>query len=166
MSNRRGFQVQLRLVVAVAVLACFAGCDGTEETSSSRPSTGHHGLDRGGLASGEWAMAVAVAEDEQSKVTGTFVGATAFATRGTPSDRDSACDTDKRLLNIRLVWEADASFVHGGMADRPDGPRKSLLLTVDPATGDVCETGAQYWDVGATPHETLLYGDWPDPADG
>lgn len=48
----------------------------------------------------------------------------------------------------------------------PDGPRKSLLTVVDPMSGHVCETAAQYREVGVDDNETLLDGDWPDPADG
>lgn len=70
-------------------------------------------------------------------------------------------------MNVRLVWETDANFVHSRvLGSPPDGPRKSLLLTVDGANGHVCQTTARYFDVGAGATETLLYGEWPDPADG
>ena len=112
-------------------------------------------------------LATAIARREQSKVVGTFIGATAFVTHGTPFDRGSACDVNKRFLNIRLVWKADANFTHSHPPNSlPDGPRKDLLMTVDETTHDVCETGAGYRNVGASTDETLLYGRWPSRADG
>lgn len=127
-----------------------------------RARRGGHGLSRAELS-----LATRIAKHRQREVTGTFIGATAFATHGTPFDRGSACDTDRRYVNVRLVWKADANFVHGGVAGAPpDGPRKAALITVDAKTGHICESGAMYAHVGAAPYETLLYGQWPDPADG
>jgi hypothetical protein len=59
--------------------------------------------------------------------------------------------------------EGKRDFTHGGVPGGlpPDGPRKALLLAVDPLTGDVCGTSAKYRDVGAAAAETLLYGHWP-----
>jgi len=100
-------------------------------------------------------------------VTGTFVGATAFRTIGTAYDGRSACDVRRPTLTIRLVWQADADFVHSFPPNSPpDGPRKAQLITVDPVTRKVCEAGAAYRNVGAAAGETLLYGRWPDPKDG
>jgi hypothetical protein len=73
---------------------------------------------------------------------------------------------DKRFLNIRLVWKADANFAHSHLPGIPDGPRKDLLMTVDQKTHHICETGAGYRNVGAAAGETLLYGHWPSKADG
>jgi hypothetical protein len=54
-------------------------------------------------------------------VIGTFIDATAFASH-----------VDRRFVNIRLVWMADANFLHSHPPDSPpDGPRKELLITVD-----------------------------------
>lgn len=110
----------------------------------------------------EVTVATSIGKQKQGEVEGTFIGATAFATIGTPFDRGGLCDQSKRLVTIRLVWKADANFVHGGVpGGPPDGPRKALLITVYPATEQVCETGAVYRNVGANPSETLLYGEWP-----
>jgi hypothetical protein len=130
---------------------------GPDSTPTSRPSN-HHGS----LSASEYSLAVAAATQIQSKVTGTFIGATAVATGG----------PERCSLHIRLVWKKDANFVHshlgqpvgqrsGGPGLLPDGPRKALLVAVDPQTGDVCGTGAKYRDVGAAADETLLYGHWP-----
>jgi hypothetical protein len=69
-------------------------------------------------------------------------------------------------LTIRLVWQADADFVHSLPPNSPpDGPRKAQLITVDPSTKKVCKVGAAYRDVGAAANETLPYWRWPDPKD-
>jgi hypothetical protein len=166
------------LVVMAAVLAAaVSGCSPTEATSApppeaTRQATAHHlgvqhGPRQGSLTAHERSLARTIARRQQRKVIGTFIGATAFASHGTPFDPGSACDLDERLLNVRLVWKADANFVHAsGPNSLPDGPRKSLLIVVDPMSGHVCETAAQFREVGADDNETLLYGDWPDPADG
>lgn len=115
----------------------------------------------GSLTRAEFQVAVRVAQDEQSRVTGTFVGATASAHRDTfKKDCPSG-----RTLHIRLVWERDANFDHSGIG-LPDGPRKAWIVFADPKTGDVCRTSSTYRHVGASPRETLLYGQWPDPRDG
>jgi hypothetical protein len=104
------------------------------------------------LSPSEFTLASATARQAESTVTGTFIGATAYVAQG----------ADRCPVHIRLVWKADANFVHGGVPGLPpDGPRKALLLSVDPQTGDVCGTSAKYRDVGAAAGETLLYGDWP-----
>lgn len=112
------------------------------------------------LSTDEFSLAVRTAEEAQSKVTGTFVGATAVA-RGTPGLGKQGC-TDTRLIRIRIVWKADASFYHGGVpGGPPDGPRKAQLITINAATGDICRQGASYRNVGASSGETLLYGSRP-----
>ena len=134
----------------------------------SSPSSGID-LDehQGTLTARERLEATAIAKRQQRKLTGTFVGATAFITHGTPFDRDSACDVDERFLDIRLVWQADANVTHSHLPNSPpDGPRKELLMTVDPTTRHTCETGARYRNVGAAETETLLYGEWPSGANG
>jgi hypothetical protein len=162
----------------VGMSLCLAGCghpaqnavpqheDTWRATANLVPE---HGFAAGpaALTGHERSLAATIAERQERKVTGTFIGATAFATQGTPFDQGSACDPDKRFIKIRLVWKSDASFVHADAPDSPpDGPRKALVLTVDPANGHVCEMGASYRNVGADESETLLYGQWPDPADG
>jgi hypothetical protein len=98
-------------------------------------------------------------------VTGTLIGATGFVTRGTPRDRGSDCDVNKRFLNVRLVWKADANFSHGSVDNvPPDGPRKEFLVTVNQGNLEVCEAEARYRNVGADAGETLLYGKWPTTA--
>jgi hypothetical protein len=43
---------------------------------------------------------------------------------------------DVRLVHLDLVWKKDANFIHSGARGAPrDGPRKALLLTLDPGTG-------------------------------
>jgi hypothetical protein len=105
------------------------------------------------LSSSEYAGAVSAAKQVQRTVTGTFIGATAFVV-----PEAGICP-----VHVRLVWDKDANFVHGGVPGHlpPDGPRKALLLTVNPLTGDVCGTSAKYRDVGPAAGETLLYGRWP-----
>ena len=165
--------MRLRSLVVIGVLMGLMGCghgadDSARETAPSpTTSTAHPDRHQGTLTARERSLATAMAKRRQRQVIGTFVGATAFVTQGTPFDPGSACDVDKRFLNIRLVWEADANFTHSHPADSPpDGPRKDLVMTVDETTQHVCETGAGYRNVGAAARETLLYGQWPSPADG
>jgi hypothetical protein len=170
------------VVLAVMLTAC--GASGTERSGVSSPanalgrqsapttapnktsSTQPAGDHQGSLTAGERSLATAIAKREQAQVTGTFIGATVFVTQGTPFDRGSACDVNKRFLNIRLVWKMDANFTHSHLSGVPDGPRKDLLMTVDQRTRQTCETGARYRNVGANAGETLLYGHWPSRADG
>lgn len=168
--------------LAVMLTACSTGGNGQPVLSSAAPARGeqtapttppsrtstaqpgdHH---QGSLTAPERSLATAIAKREQAQVTGTFIGATAFVTQGTPFDRGSDCDVNKRFLNIRLVWKADANFTHSHLPGVPDGPRKDLLMTVDQRTRQACETGAGYRNVGADAGETLLYGEWPSKADG
>jgi hypothetical protein len=136
-------------------------------TAPSRSPSAHPDHHHGALTAQERSLATAIAKREQRKVIGTFIGATAFFTQGTPFDRGSDCGVDKRFLNIRLVWKADANFTHSHKPNSPpDGPRKELLMTVDQRTHDLCETGARYRNVAAAADETLLYGEWPSKADG
>lgn len=160
-------------VVTLAASMCLAGCShaavdgGGQHDAVTPPSLVAPLSHRGSLTASERSSATRLAKQQQGKVVGTFIGATAFATHGTPFDPGSACDVDKRFLNIRLVWKADANFTHSFPPGAPpDGPRKDLLMTVDPSNGQVCETGAGYRNVGAAPTETLLYGEWPDRQDG
>lgn len=169
------------LFLVVVLTACSAGGaegpnhspvsqgrTGEALTSAPGPSSEPRAADhRGSLTAGERSLATALARRAQRKVIGTFIGATAFVTRGTPFDPGSVCDVDRLFLDIRLVWKADANFTHSHPPGSPsDGPRKSLLMTVDPATHDVCESGAAYRHVGASDRETLLYGEWPGKAAG
>jgi hypothetical protein len=162
----------LRSVVVVGALVCVVGCghradDGLSKLAATQSPTAHLSVQHGSLTADERSLATTIAKRQQRKVTGTFVGATAFATHGTPFDQASACDVDKRFVNIRLVWKADANFTHSYLPNSPpDGPRKDLLVTVDPTTGHICESGAGYRNVGAAASETLLYGQWPSRADG
>ncbi len=145
-------------VVAICLVALTACGSSDGAAPSSR---------LGSFDSTDHALALRIAREQQSKVTGTFVGATVFPSTGGPFDPQGQCDHGKSYLNIRLVWDADASFIHGGVpGGPPDGPRKALIITVERGTGAVCEIGATYRDVGANPGETLLYGTWPNRADG
>ena len=91
------------------------------------------------LSAYERSVAVRTAKEVQAGVKGTFIGATAIASNGRVPGWDSqhACG-DGRLVRIRLVWKADANFVHSGVpGGPPDGPRKALLVTIDPVTGNM-----------------------------
>jgi hypothetical protein len=163
--------MRLRSFVVIGLLMCLVGCgprgdESAPTTAPSRSSSAHPGDHQGSLTAHERSLATAIAKREQRKVIGPFIGATAFATQGTPFDRGSDCDVDKRFLNIRLVWKADANFAHSHLPGIPDGPRKDLLMTVDQKSHHICETGAGYRNVGAAAGETLLYGHWPSKADG
>jgi hypothetical protein len=164
--------MQLRSAVVIGVLVSLVGCGHRAEEAGSKPeatrqATARLSVQQGSLTADERSLATTIAKRQQRQVSGTFVGATAFATHGTPFERGSACDVDKRLVNIRLVWKADANFTHSHLPNSPpDGPGKDLLLTVDPTTGHVCDAGAGYRNVGAVDGETSLYGQWPNPADG
>jgi hypothetical protein len=118
--------------------------------------------DLGSLTAEEYALAVDTAKQVQGEVDGTFIGATAIASgqHRDPCDKDAGCP-DKRLVYLRLVWDADASFVHSGPVNRPDGPHKALLIAVDPRTQEIAARGASYWSVAAGESETLLYGHGP-----
>ncbi|HVK43482.1 MAG TPA: hypothetical protein VM429_01105 [Micropruina sp.] len=152
---------------ALSTAAYARGEQTAPTTAPSRSSSAHPGDHHRSLTPQERSLATAIAKREQSKVIGTFIGATAFVTQGTPFDRGSDCDVNHRFLNIRLVWKADANFTHSHPPNSPpDGPRKDLLMTVDQRTHDLCETGAGYRNVGAAADETLLYGEWPSKADG
>jgi hypothetical protein len=175
-ARRSLVRTPLVLAVIAVLAAAVAGCSATEATTAPPPEATRlatadrgvqHGLQQGSLTARERSLATVIARRQQRKVIGTFIGATAFSSPGTPFAPGSACDLDERLLNVRLVWKADANFVHASMPNSlPDGPRKGVLITVDPTNGHVCQTGVQYRDVGAGENETLLYGEWPDPVDG
>jgi hypothetical protein len=98
----------------------------------------------------------------QATVKGTFIGETAFGGgRVRPYNFGHDCP-DVRLVRVGLVWKKHANFIHSGARGAPrDGPRKALLLTLDPGTGHECASTASYRHVGACPSETLLYGWWP-----
>jgi hypothetical protein len=152
---------------ALSTAAHAPGEQTTQTTAPRRSSSAQPGDHHGSLTAQERSLATAIAKREQGKVIDTFIGATAFITQGTPFDQGSDCDLNKRFLNIRLVWNADANFTHSHLPNSPpDGPRKDLLMTVDQRTHGLCETGAGYRNVGAAAGETLLYGHWPSKADG
>jgi hypothetical protein len=163
------------VLAVMAVLAAVSGCSPKATTAPPSDATRHadtHDVvqlsdHQGSLTAHERSLATSIAKRQQRKVRGTFIGATAFATHGTPFDQGGSCDLDERFVNVRLVWEADANFVHAAVPNSlPDGPRKGLLLTIDRANGHVCQISAQYRNVGADEDEALLYGNWPDRADG
>ncbi len=138
-------------LVAASILAAVGACGsgrGNEPLAES-----------GSLTDAEYTLAVNTAAQIQSEVEGTFVGATAIASQQhrPPCDRDAHCP-DKRLVYVRLIWDADADFFHAGPGDRPDGPHKSLLIAVDPDTNDIVARAAAYWSVAPDDEEALLYG--------
>lgn len=111
--------------LAVILTACSAGGSGrpasaaqargerTAPTTAPSWAVSAHPRDHhGSLTDRERSVATAIAKREQRKVIGTFIGAKAFVTRGTPFDRGSDCDVNKPFLDIRLVWKADANFTH------------------------------------------------------
>jgi hypothetical protein len=137
-----GLALALGLVAAAAIT--WLALTGSE---TPRPTADAHGP----LSAAEYSLATQVAKDRQAEITGTFIGATAAI------DPDRPCE-----LQVRLVWKADANFMHGGVPGAPpDGPRKALLISVNPQTGHTCRTGASYRNVGAAAGETLLYGRRP-----
>jgi hypothetical protein len=140
----------LALAAAAVLLAANACGSGDDEEPPA---------DRGSLTDAEYDLAVDTAKQIQSEVEGTFVGATAIASeqRRPPCDKDAGCP-DKRLVYVRLVWNADANFEHSGPVNRPDGPHKALLVAVDPFTDDIVSRAASYWSVAPDEAETLLYG--------
>jgi hypothetical protein len=131
-------------------------------TSCGDSEDGEPAADRGSLSSAEYELAVDSAKEIQSEVDGTFVGATGIASQQhrPPCDKDAGCP-DKRLVYVRLVWKADASFVHSGPVTQPDGPHKALLIAVDPDTDDIVSRAAAYWSVEPDAAEALLYGQRP-----
>jgi hypothetical protein len=118
----------------------------------------------GSLTAQEYSLALQTARRLQARVSGTFIGATAFPTSGPDLQfipfRGSC--PDGRLVDIRLVWKKDGNFYHLAASDGPpDGPRKASLITMVSRTGKICASVARYRGVGAGPDETLLYGRFP-----
>ena len=113
-----------------------------------------------GLSDQEYAAALKAAHQVQATVTGTFVSATAWAGPGRVRDSNTGrtC-TSGRVVHVRLIWMAGASFTHGGAVGAPrDGPRQALIVTADAATAQPCLIGASYSHVQPRPGETFLYG--------
>lgn len=162
------------VIAGSACLALVSACGNTSPTTSKPPAAPIVQTHHGSLNAADRSLATTVARQRQRTVTGTFIGATAFRSVGTPLDPGSMCDVRRPYLNIRLVWKADANFIHSWppmmpgshTSPLPDGPRKALLITVDEQTHAVCEVTAMYRSVGAREGETLLYGRWPSRADG
>ena len=77
---------------ALSTAAYARGEQTAPTTAPSRSSSAHPGDHRRSLTPQERSLATAIAKREQSKVIGTFIGATAFVTQGTPFDRGSDCD--------------------------------------------------------------------------
>jgi hypothetical protein len=141
-------------LVGALLATALAGCGGgslTPSETSTTAGSAPNSLHRGELSARDIAIATRAAKDEQRRIIGRFVGATAREQR-------------PGLLRVRLVWDS-ANFTHGGLpGGPPDGPRQALLFRVRIADGHVSGLGARYRDVGADSDETLLYGRWPDPA--
>ena len=173
----------MRVFLVVALSVTLAACSSTsseQSTSSSAAQTQaeqHAPTPRGtasrppdhpgSLTTRQRSIATRIAKREQAKVTGTLIGATGFVTRGRPRDPGSHCGVNKRFLNVRLVWKADANFSHGSVDNvPPDGPRKEFVVTVNQENLEVCEAESRYRNVGADAGETLLYGKWPATANG
>lgn len=155
--NRDMRLVPMVAMVALAVTACQA--DSSSDTTTESQS--QDAANQGGLSADEFARAIEASEQVQSTITGTFVGAVAKAVDEPDPDLDPGC-ADERLIRVRLVWMADANFVHGdGPGAPPDGPRKANLVSISAATGEVCSQGAAYRHVGALADEVLLYGSRP-----
>lgn len=140
--------------------------EGMRWTPPAPDSAASPAMHRGSLTSTQRKLASHAARESEKGIEGTFVGATAYLSRrGDPMDRGGPCDFPRPMLIVKVVWENDATFFHGGTPwPEDDGPRKAGILTVDPVSGKVCQSGARYRDVGGRPGETLLYGTWPDPA--
>jgi hypothetical protein len=123
----------------------------------------HHSVAGSGAARSsdqERGIAQRVAHEQQEKVTGTFLVATYRPDAGdiAQSNTGHRCTAGHTLL-VRLVWNKDAGFDHGGVVGAPpDGPRKALELTVNVPSGQVCLMGASYSHVRPRPGEIYLYG--------
>ena len=157
MCVNRGMRVAaLVAVVALTLTACRADSS-TETATTSHPTDA---AATGNLTADEFTRAVEASKEVQSTVKGTFVGAVAKAVDGPDLDLDQGC-ADERLIRVRLVWMADANFMHSGIGGPPDGPRKANLVSISAATGKVCAQGAAYRNVGALADEVLLYGSRP-----
>lgn len=140
--------------VAVAAVGIFALHDGSSSCADTRA-----------LSCSDVALTTRIARQDQARVKGTFVGALASRVLLTRADQsDTGCPT-RRVLSVRVVWKADANFVHSGVPGAPpDGPLKGALIYVDPTTKHICAQGATYRSVGARTDEVLLYGNRPvDP---
>jgi hypothetical protein len=146
----------LALVAAVAVVGLAAASWlGWGRSPAVAPAPAH-----AGLSGQEYAAALKTAHQVQATVTGTFVSATAWAGPGQVRDSNTGhtC-TSGRVVHVRLIWMAGASFMHGGTVGAPrDGPRQALIVTADAATGQPCLIGASYSHVQPRPGETFLYG--------
>ena len=142
----------LALAVAACVLAVLAVVAGV----SGRSAFGHHGS----TSDPERAAALTAAHQVQQGVHGTFLVATYRPDAGQQGQSNTGHDcTSGRTVLVRLVWKADANFVHGGADGAPpDGPRKALIVTADATTGTPCLVGASYADDDPRPGELYLYG--------
>ncbi len=140
---------RVALVVAACVLAVVAGVSG-------RAAFGHHGS----ISDPERAAALKAAHQVQQGVDGTFLVATYRPDAGEHAASNTGHDcTRGHTVLVRLVWKADASFLHGGVPGAPpDGPRKALIVTADATTGTPCLIGASYAHVRPRRGETYLYG--------
>jgi hypothetical protein len=157
MSRRAGLTLALGAAVLVMGLGAAWVAFGRGHSSAESHGT---------LSAHEYSLALTEAKKIQANVKGTFIGATAFAGgRVRPFNVGHDCP-DVRLVHVRVVWKRDANFAHldspGGAPH--DGPRRALLMTLDPKTGDECAGTARYSHVAAAPFETLLYGQWPGRA--
>lgn len=138
-----------RVAAAGCAAALLAGCG--HSVAAGNPAQG---------SDEERAIALRAAHEEEKKVTGTFLVATYRPDAGAiaQSNTGHRCTAGHTLL-VRLVWNKDASFDHGGAVGAPpDGPRKALELTVNVPSGQVCLIGASYSHVKPQPGEIYLYG--------
>jgi hypothetical protein len=151
-SRRAALALGILVVVGLAADAWVAlGRDTTAAPDAAHPR----------LTELEYTAAMKAAHQVQGTVKGTFVSATATAGPGRvrQSNTGHPC-TSGRVVRVRLIWMAGASFMHGGFAGPgpPDGPRQALSVTADAATGQPCLIGASYSHVAPRPGETFLYG--------
>jgi hypothetical protein len=108
----------------------------------------------------EHRAALKAAHQVQSTIHGAFLVATyrPDAGRRGPSNTGHPCKSGP-TVQVRLLWDAGASFTHGGVpGEPPDGPRQALIVTADGVTGVPCLIGASYADDDPRPGEIYLYG--------
>jgi hypothetical protein len=151
----------------VAGIAWTTGCShgGAAAPSDSVASPRSSSIAAAALSPAERALATRLAHQQERRLTGDLVGASAFLSPGSALSQGTSCTSLDRVLYLRLVWESGEDFTHNHPpSDPPDGSRHQIFITADPSDGRICQVGADYRHPGAGPGESLLFGAWPDSA--